>query len=177
MSFLDDLNNAQENKAKREKEEKRKRDEEDQKKLEECLAESYRELKRQMLWEAEEGRKTLSFQLFIRSLKVMRVSIENDKREPKNSGEWFTKKYGEKRLIQSSKGTEYLYSPLFPLSVIRRIENTYKAFLEADGITNVTFEETDLVYTDGDKRWYEKREAPASAYVLYEPKFDVNVSW
>lgn len=177
MSFLDDLNNAKENKVEREQEYKRKMEEEEQKKIEECLKEEYRRLKAEMLWVAEDGKKSIEYPLYVQPLGPYRVSIEEDSKAPKTAGQWIIKKYGFKRLIRECGKPVYLYSSLFPYEIIKRIETTLKDFLLKDGIENVIIEETDIAYTDGNKFWDNKMKAPASAYVLYQPRFNVKIQW
>ena len=93
MGFLDDLNNAQENKIKREIEEKRKTEAEIQKRLEECVKTLYtRDLKPRMLDQAEHGKKYLKESFRFYSLAMYRTIIEEDDREPKDAGQWITKK-------------------------------------------------------------------------------------
>ena len=173
MSFIDDLNNAQENKIKREKEEKGKLEE----KLDECLIEAYEELKKEMIKEAEKGRRSIDYPLYIYSIKTFQVPIKEEDRVPKTAGQWITKNFGQESLVFEPPKAEYVYSPLFSLDIIQKIEKMLANFLEEDGITDVSFMEIGLVYTDGEKRWYERSKAPVSAYVLYEPKFLVSIKW
>lgn len=178
MSFLDDLNNAQENRKKREDEEKRRREDAEKKEIEACVRESYEELKRVMLDAAEYGKKSVRHHLHIRSFTQYRIPVEDDYKQPNTFGQFFTKKYGVKRLVRSGGRTEYLYLPFFPYEIIQDIESMLKKYLEADGITRYDFRLSETIYTDGKgKIWNDPKDVPAAASVVYQPALLVEINW